>query len=53
MNASGENFLPKTRGYVKIGVGSQQGLAKIFFEFAGQGKTVSTVRYTILKKELK
>ena len=23
------------------------------FEFAGQGKTVITVRYTILKKELK
>ena len=27
-------FCPKTRGYVKIGIGSQYGLAKISFEIA-------------------
>jgi len=32
MNASGENFCQKSRGYAKIGIGSQYGLAKISFE---------------------
>jgi hypothetical protein len=35
MNASGENFCPKSRGYAKIGIGSQYGLAKISFEIVG------------------
>ena len=37
MNASGNNFLPKTRGYVKIGVGSQYWLAKNILMFSING----------------
>jgi hypothetical protein len=33
MNASGEIFCQKSRGYAKIGIGSQYGLAKISFDF--------------------
>ena len=39
MNASGENFLPKTRGYVKIGIGSQYGLAKISLSYMAINKS--------------
>jgi hypothetical protein len=48
MNASGENFLPKSRGYAKIGIGSQYGLAKISFDFTLQGGAACQSRMSMI-----
>jgi hypothetical protein len=44
-------FCQKSRGYVKIGIGSQYGLAKISFELYGQGKeNIKMSAWQALKK---